>query len=196
MYLLPMVSVRPNFNQPAQPGDSAGQWGGSGSTDGPDRGPDRGRGGRFNVLLTQDREQHIEHWTSQLPRLMRPLGVEAFVATTGRQALALAEEHQIHAALIDLHTPRGDQAGHAGTTGSGGGIWLLEVLARRPQRPPVVVVNTRTYTPAAAQRYLNTALRLGAFSVIDQPIELDQLLRVIQRLIDRNYRGQWPTPPN
>jgi len=148
---------------------------------------------RFNVLLTRDREQNIEHWTQQLPRLMRPMGVEAFVATTGDEAVELAEEHPIHAALIDLHTPRhraaADPAG-------GGGIWLLEVLARRPKRPPIVVVNTRTYTPASAQRFLNLALRLGAFSVIDQPRELNELLGVIKRLVERNYRGQWPTPPN
>jgi len=150
---------------------------------------------RFNVLLTRDREQNIEHWTRQLPRLMRPMGVEAYVASTGAEAIELAEEHPIHAALIDLHTPRNDPKDDQADT-SGGGIWLLEVLARRPQRPPIVVVNTRTYTPASAQRFLNLALRLGAFSVIDQPRELNQLLQAIQRVIDRNYRGQWPKPTN
>ncbi len=146
------------------------------------------RRARFNVLLTQDREQNIEHWTRQLPRLMEPLGVEAFVATNGREALDLASTHPIHAALIDLATPADPAAG----LGTPGGIWLLEVLARRPQRPPVVVVNTRTFTPGSTQRYLSQALRLGAFSVIDQPSELNQLLAVIQRILERHHRGQWP----
>jgi len=146
------------------------------------------RRGRFNVLLTRDREQNIEHWTQQLPRLMEPLGVEAYVATSGREALELAASHPIHAALIDLATPADPRPGQ----GTPGGIWLLEVLARRPRKPPVVVVNTRTFTPGSAQRYLSQALRLGAFSVIDQPSELNQLLAVIQRILDRHHRGQWP----
>lgn len=146
------------------------------------------RRGRFNVLLTRDREQNIEHWTQQLPRLMEPMGIEAYVATTGREALDLASEHPIHAALIDLATPADPASGK----GSAGGIWLLEVLARRPQRPPIVVVNTRTYTPGSAQRYLSQALRLGAFTVIDQPSELNQLLAVIRRILERKYAGQWP----
>ena len=127
------------------------------------------REARFNVLLTRDREQNIEHWTRQLPRLMQPLGVEAYVATTGSEALDLAQEHPIHAALIDLHTPKAPGGSGDPANGGGGHLAARGPRALSPKRPPVVVVNTRTYTPGSAQRFLNTALRLGAFSVIDQP---------------------------
>ncbi|MCC6680175.1 MAG: response regulator [Phycisphaeraceae bacterium] len=142
--------------------------------------------GRFNVLLTRDRDREQEHWTAQLPRLMQPLGVRAFTAYTGRQALDLVEQHTIHAALIDIATPP--------TPGShGDGLWLLQMLVRRPSRPPVVVVNHR-YAMRRAERLLNEALRLGAFSVINRPQHLDTLLTVIARLVQREYQNTWPPP--
>lgn len=145
---------------------------------------------RFNVLLTEDREHAIEHWTHQLPRLLEPQGVQAYVARTGREALDLAGRLEIHAAVIDLLTPPSD-ADRAATRGPGG-LWLLELFRRLPRRPPIVLVSNHAYTPAQAQRLLNEALRLGAFSVINRPVELEALLAVIRRLVDRRYDGAWP----
>ncbi len=182
-----MVNVRP----PIPPSD-------------PDAGLKPQPGGRFNILLTEDRDRPVEHWTRQFPRLMQPLGVEAHLATNGRQALELAERITFHAAFIDLATPvdapktgstRATASVHcgAGGGGGGGGLWLLEVMQRRAVRPPVVVVNSRA-TRQQAVRLLNEALRLGAFSVVNRPEDLHPLLSVIQRLLNRHHAGQWPTP--
>ncbi|MFP4145112.1 MAG: response regulator [Phycisphaeraceae bacterium] len=147
---------------------------------------------RFNVLLTEDRERAVEHWTRQLPRLLEPHGVQAFVARSGREALDLASEQEMHAALIDVLTPP-DPARSASQRGPGG-LWLLEVLRRMPQRPPAVLVASQQLTPNQVQRLLNQALRLGAFSVVDRPMELENLLAIIRRLLDRRYAGNWPGP--
>ncbi|MEO1237607.1 MAG: response regulator [Planctomycetota bacterium] len=156
----------------------------------PDPSSPRPAGGRFNILLTEDRVRPIEHWTRQFPRLMQPLGVEAHLATTGQQALELTERIAFHAAFIDLATPKDDASAPATAPG---GLWLLKVLQRKAQRPPVVVVNSRA-TRQQAVRLLNDALRLGAFSVVNQPVELNHLLAVAQRLLARHHRGQWPAP--
>lgn len=147
---------------------------------------------RFNVLLTQDRDHAIEHWTRQLPRLLEPLGVQAHLARTGREAVDLAGRLELHAAVVDLLTPADDMRSPARDP-LPGGLWLLQVLRRKPNRPPVVVVANDAYTLRQAQRYLNEALRLGAFSVINRPVDLDPLLQVIRRLIDRRYAGAWPS---
>lgn len=145
---------------------------------------------RFNVLLTEDRQHTIEHWTQQLPRLLQPHGVQAFVARSGREALELAEQREIHAAFIDLLTPASDPRS---TTGPGG-LWLMQLLRRLPRRPPIVLVTNDVYfDQRQIQRLINEALRLGAFSVINRPVELNALLQVIRRLIDRQYAGTWPT---
>ena len=53
---------------------------------------------RLNVLITEDRPHPPEHWTSQLPRLLEPQGIVAYLARSGREAIDLAE--RVHATLI------------------------------------------------------------------------------------------------
>ena len=158
---------------------------------------------RFNVLLTQDRQHSAGHWTRQLPMLLQPQGVNAYLARSGREAVDMVNDLEIHAALIDLATPQeapGNPSLDSRTSGSksgGGGeaqgLWVLEVIRRLPNRPPVVVINSRAIAPRQAQRFLNDALRLGAFSVINRPSDIEDMLAVIRRLIDRQYEGAWPS---
>ena len=148
--------------------------------------PGHRSGARFNVLLTEDRDRPDEHWTRQLPRLMAPLGVRAHVARSAPEALELHARLTFHAAIVDLATP----AGAAGRDQLGG-LWLLNVLKRGDTVPPVVVVNTRA-TRRQAVKHLNEALRLGAFSVVNPPVRIEQLLAAFQRVIERRYAGQWP----
>ena len=148
---------------------------------------------RFNVLLTDDRDHRPESWTRQLPQLLQPQGVQAYVARTAEEAVALTTEYSIHAALIDLSTPRASSVeSGVDPAYSGGGLWLLEMMRRSDTPPPIVVVNSTIQTPNQAQRFLTRALQLGAFSVVNRPVELEALLDIIYRLIQRQYRGQWP----
>jgi len=144
---------------------------------------------RFRVLLTEDRARPDEHWTRQLPQLVRPLGVQASIASDARQALEILENTAIHAAVIDLNTP----AAQAQT--DSGGLWLLQVVQRLPHKPPVVVVNSHSYSQKQSGRMLNQALGLGAFSVVNWPVQIDTLLSTFQRLIERAYNNTWPPEP-
>lgn len=152
------------------------------------------REGRFNVLLTEDRPQPVEHWTRQLPRLLEPQGVASFVAQSGREAMDLVQRVRIHAAIIDMATPLGDPSLDArrATADEPAGVWLMELFRRLPQRLPVVIVHSPAYSERHLSRLLQQALRLGAFSVLNEPVDLEQLLRVFQRLLEREYRGIWP----
>lgn len=152
---------------------------------------------RFNLLLTEDRPHDGEqHWTSQLPRLLKPYGVGAYLVDSGRKAIDLTEQVEIHAAVIDMGTPLGvDPEGstaHASTSASPSGLWLLELFRRLPNCPPVVLLRKPAYSRQQAERLLRDALRLGAFSVLNKPVDIEELLAVFQRLMDRRYRGTWP----
>ncbi len=150
-----------------------------------------GRSDRFNVLLTEDRGHGDEHWINQLPRLLEPMGVRTYVARSGREAIDMAEARRIHAAVVDLATPLADASRGPASAGDAG-MWLLELLSRLPNRPPVVVLRQPAISFREAERMLREALRLGAFSVLDKPVGLEQLLAVFRRLLDQAYRGQWP----
>ena len=147
-------------------------------------------GRRFNVLLTEDRDHADEHWTRQMPRLLEPLGIHAHIAATGADALAAAEQTPFHCAVIDLATP----TGKPGQPPAAPGLWLLEVLRRLDATPPTIVVNAAA-APGQSQRLLNQALRLGAFAVVNRPVQLNTLLLAVQRIIEKHHNNQWPHPP-
>jgi CheY-like chemotaxis protein len=121
---------------------------------------------------------------------MQPFGVETVTAPHAQAALDAIESDELHAAVVDLATPRAP--GRPSPANDPGGLWLLANLARARRRPPVIVVDSRVVTPAQVHRALHHALRLGAFSVVRRPVELEQLLAVIQRLVDRHFQGAWP----
>ncbi len=147
---------------------------------------------RFNVLLTQDRPRAAPHWTDQLSRLLEPQGVVSHVAKTTREAIDLAERIKLHAAVIDTATPLGPPQPASAARQGDGGMWLLQLLHRLPDRPPVIVVRMPAFTPSQTERALREALRLGAFSVMDKPVDVEQLLGVFRRLMDKRYHGTWP----
>ena len=148
---------------------------------------------RFNVLLTEDREHASEHWTQQLARLLSPQGVHTLLVRSGHEAIELAERLPVHAAVLDLGTPRSArQGGSASSDAEPGGLWLLELMRRLPNRPPVVLLRQPALSRRQAERILAEALRLGAFSVLEKPVGIEQVLTVFRRLVDREYKGQWP----
>ncbi|HUS47725.1 MAG TPA: response regulator [Phycisphaerae bacterium] len=59
-------------------------------------------------------------------------------------------------------------------------LQLLRMIRRVNEHLPVVVVTRRT-----DRRVLESALRLAAFSVVHKPLELEELLRQIQRIMIR-----------
>lgn len=147
---------------------------------------------RLNVLLTDGQKS----WSSHLPRLLEPQGVQAFSAETVNEALEVIQSHPIHVAVVDITLPmnrhEGKQESHRPVEDRfAGGLRLLRVIQGLNPRPPSVVVRGRAFDQRDP-RVLREALNLGAFSVLDQPIDLEQMLRVLQRVLERHYGGSWP----
>lgn len=143
---------------------------------------------RLNVMLT-DRG---EPWADQLPQLLAPQGVTAYRVASADQAVDLIEAHPIHVAVVDMYLDTDPDARPAPSR-LPGGLKLLQVIQRIKQRPPaVMVIRDRHFDPRVDNFVLAEALKLNAFSVLDQPVELEQLLAVLRRALERYYGGAWP----
>lgn len=163
----------------------------------PDTTTGRESGGRLNLLLT-DGGWREESWADALPRLLAPMGVRAVRAGCGREAAETLRRTPVHAAVLDLSLPLDARMRRAAAAGgrvavrmNEGGVRLLEYLARLETRPPLVVVR-QPRTQREDQRVLALAMKLGAFAVVDRPVDLEAMLQILSRLLDRHYRGRWP----
>ena len=140
---------------------------------------------RLNVLLT-DGDQR---WAEQLPRLLEPQGIRAIRAGDVDEAARIIERQLIHAAVVDIALPMDRRA--EPNERATGGLKLLRVIQRLDPSPPAVVVRGRRFD-RVDDRLLAEALKLRAFSVLDEPVELEQLLETLRRLLKRYYGGAWP----
>ena len=126
-----------------------------------------------------------ENFAEQLPRLLQPLGIDCLRVGTANEATDLLSQHLVHIAVVDLRIPfdqgRGEPAGQR----------VLQLLRRLEQPPPTVVVRARQATQRASARGLSTALREGAFTVMDGPVKLEPMLEVLHRVVRRHYANHW-----
>ncbi|MBX9736701.1 MAG: hypothetical protein K2X32_07225, partial [Phycisphaerales bacterium] len=73
-----------------------------------------------------------------------------------------------------------------------GGPRVLDLLSRLESPPPTVVLKApRSHRDET--REMQTALRCGAFAVVDRAgADLESMLAVMERCLVRFYAGRWP----
>jgi CheY-like chemotaxis protein len=157
------------------------------------RSHETGQRDRLNVLLNDAGES----WADQLPRLLEPQGVHTIRVGDVDEAVKIIQHRAIHALVVELKLPMERpelKLGGDASAESRGGLKLLRVIQRLDPCPPAVVIRGRRFDNRLDNRVLTEALKLEAFSVLDEPVELEQLLEVLRRLLERHYGGGWPGP--
>ena len=212
---------------------------------------------RLNVLLTRPARpawastdaNARPDWPDLVRQLLAPLQVQTFMASSGSDALALAQRHVMHVAVVDAQLPPGNQPALDPMT-------VLRLMNRlsRPISPEQVIAEYRapdrrlstmldaTATEAGPEarpesgredtasrqipvrglstgfsgeirpqqaaftghplvillvrqtedRVIREALRQDVFSVLPEPLEVNDLLDVMARALQRFYGGGWP----
>ena len=198
---------------------------------------------RLNILLTHHQrrgsrvatvgQDEPQPWYQSVSRLLAPLGVRTFEATTGPQALDVIEQYPIHLAVVDTRLPGTDPLG------------VLRLIQRirertiavddmRPLNPPAPEPKRETIrmkvrikgpqgetrqqievrfanesgaseptgrvmpptvilvTPARNDQLLPEAMKLSAFSVVQEPFDLNLMLDVMARAMRRFHQNLWP----
>ncbi|NLW87160.1 MAG: hypothetical protein GXY38_09830 [Planctomycetes bacterium] len=108
-------------------------------------------------------------WTSALERIVGPRLLTTVHVDCDRDLLRVIQRREAHAAVIDDDVDWGLDA-----------LGMLRQVRSIDALFPVVVV-----TRHSDRRWLEAALRLAAFSVVAKPLELEELLRQIRRIMIR-----------
>ena len=59
--------------------------------------------------------------------------------------------------------------------------------------PPTVVVRRARPCEKDRMRALSSALRDGAFAVLDRPVQIELMLEIMRRILRRYYKDVWPS---
>ncbi len=146
---------------------------------------------RLNLLLSYAGWED-NPWVERLPRLLDPMGVRSLFAADAREASRVIDNNTIHIAVVDLALPLqpDEPAEEAGPR-------FLEILSRLSSPPPTLVIK-RGRTEREDHREMAAALRAGAFAVLDRPRQhrdVETLLELLRRILNRYYADRWPAPP-
>jgi len=129
-----------------------------------------------SILLVED---HAESRAS-LAYMLVKAGYKVHQAANGRAAVAIARREQLQGVILDLMLPDMD------------GLSVLDsILELSPGVPAIVVTGYGTVDSAVE------AMKRGAADFVSKPIQVDDLLALLLRYIDRaGERGAVPTPPS
>ncbi len=145
--------------------------------------------GRLNLLLSWG-GWRPDSWADNMECILRPMGVESMRARTAKQAEQVIRSQPIHIAVVDLGLPLDSTCSNGNTDEAG--CRVLDMLRRLESPPPTVVVRS-TRASRDAHRDLKAALRFDAFAVVDRTsADVELMLKVLQRCLERFYDGRWP----
>lgn len=135
-------------------------------------------GPRQTIMVVDDNEVQRD----LVRELLAPLGFTVITAATGRECLALAEQHNPNLILLDIAMPEMD------------GWQVAQRLRRQPprERPAILILSANAIDPP----HLVEAERLYDDTLM-KPIDLRQLLKKIHALLDIVwvYEPEATTPP-
>jgi CheY-like chemotaxis protein len=126
---------------------------------------------RFTVLMADVQDP----WHATVRQLLLPQGVQTVSVRSGREALAVLEQRPVHVAVLDADMPQL------------GGLQVLKRLQSLPSPPPAILLARQL-----SSHLLHEALGLRVFSVLGKPVDFNQLLDALARVMRRHYEGRWP----
>lgn len=110
-----------------------------------------------------------ESWRPALQRIVGPRWLKTYAVRGGGELLNVVSSGLADAAVLDEGAELGSDV-----------LQMLRMIRRVDQRLPVVLISSR-----ADRRWMEHALRLAAFSVVSRPLQLEALLRQLQRIMQR-----------
>jgi DNA-binding NtrC family response regulator len=120
----------------------------------------------FSILITDDDTGCRE----SLRDILSPQGFRTLQASSGEEALDIAQEESIHLALLDMHLPRMT------------GLEILRLLHQIQAMLPCILVTADTSATLIRQ-----ACQAHAYSVLHKPVSRGSVLYTVTRALIRFY---------
>jgi DNA-binding NtrC family response regulator len=127
---------------------------------------------RLTVLLANEQES----WHQTVRGLLEPQGVQTVSARSGRDALHLIESQPIHVAVLDQQMPQL------------GGLQVIRLMRELHKAPPAILLANQL-----TNHLLHEALGMHVFTVLAKPVDFNQLLDALARVLRRYHESRWPT---
>lgn len=125
----------------------------------------------LTVLLADEQAA----WATTVRDLLAPQGVQTVAARTGQEALRLIETGTIHVAVLDQQMPQL------------GGLQVVKRMRELPSPPPAILLADNL-----SNALLHEALGMKVFTVLGKPVDFNQLLDALARVMRRFHEGRWP----
>jgi DNA-binding NtrC family response regulator len=111
-------------------------------------------------------------WPLALRDIFQPRGVNLLVADSPTDFLNIIRRKRIHTAIVDMDSEKA------------GGLMTVKVIRMNYPLLPCLLLTSR-----ASESLLETALRLDVFSVLEKPVNMSILLRLLDRLFMKKYNS-------
>ena len=131
---------------------------------------------RLTVLLADAPDAGPE-WHQTVRGVLEPQGVHTLVARSGREALRLIETQPVHVAVLDAQMPQ---------LGGLQVVRLMQELLKADAPPSILLANQMS------NHLLREALSMRVFTVLGKPVDFNQLLDALARVLRRFHESRWP----
>ncbi len=119
-------------------------------------------------LLVVDDEQRFL-FTAE--KILKRQGFDVFIAESGQKALSLLDENDVQVVVLDVKMP-----GMNGTQ-------TLKEIKRQYPHVKVIMLTGHATVPSAVE-----TMQMGASDYLMKPVAMDQLIKKIRELVDRNAK--------
>ena len=111
-------------------------------------------------------------WPLAVRDIFQPRGINLLVAKSVSEFVNVIEQKRIHATIVDMDS------------GKCSGLATIKIIRMDYPLLPCILLSSRS-----GEEVLSKALRLDVFGVVDKPVDMNVLLRLLNRLFVKKYNS-------
>lgn len=111
-------------------------------------------------------------WPLAVRDIFKPRGISLLVAKSVSEFVNVIEQKRIHATIVDMDSEKCN------------GLATIKIIRMDYPLLPCILLST-----SSGEEVLSKALRLDVFGVVDKPVNMSVLLKLLNRLFIKKYNS-------